>query len=128
MAVSTISVPGKVDGFIVPTSYIDSEYFTIHSGGYVKYGHMVFINIRIGTKKAVPAGARKVFNDGAFPPPLPDNNGVRVAQIVPGYEANVEEQHNPYITASGSLSVASNHSAMQTNSTLWVGGCYLTDS
>lgn len=128
MAVSTISVPGKVGEWIVPTSYINSEYFTIHSGGYVKYGHMVFINLRIGAKKAVPAGSLTVFDNGAFPLPLPDNDGVRVAQVIPAYESNVEKQNNPYITASGSLNFASSHSAMQNNSTVWIGGCYLTDS
>lgn len=128
MAVSTINTPGKVAGLESIASYINTDNFEYRTGGIAKYGHMVFVNIRINEVHAIPAGAVTIFSAGAFPPPIEDNNNNRTPVILSAYEQGSGSALNPFITGTGTMQFGSDFPGMSNGGAIWITGVYLTDA
>lgn len=126
MAVSTINTPGKVAGLESIASFLNSS-FSYLSGGIAKYGHMVFVNIRVQTNEQIPSGTLNIFSAGAFPPPMLDSNNQTTAVILTAYEGNIPNALNPFIPADGSLKFGVNFPGLSATQGLWLTGVYLTN-
>lgn len=132
MAISKVQAPGKTSGLISLADSLNTNYFQYGSGGYARYGHMVFVNLRVNVVNTIPDGGGVntlgILNAGGLPAPIQDGNSVVTPVILSAYEQGSGSALNPYVLASGGLVFGRDFPGMSTNKAIWISGVYLTDN